>query len=54
MRLVQEALGHEDLTATRIDIHILNGELDEAGKVKEGEGVSMLRVNITGNNFPIN
>ena len=32
MRLVQEALGHEDLTATRIYIHIVNEELEEAMK----------------------
>lgn len=32
MRLVQEALGHEDLTATRIDIRIVNEELDEGRK----------------------
>jgi site-specific recombinase XerD len=30
MRLVQEALGHEDLTARRIDIHIVDEELEEA------------------------
>jgi site-specific recombinase XerD len=39
MRLVQEALGHEDLRARRIDIHIVNEELEEAMKTS-GRGGS--------------